>query len=89
MLILLAIIVIAGYALWRRSHRSTFVSGEAIKVHAVTLPLFEKTGADTKYSAFKMAVDPVYPKSDVALFADTKKTYLSGEYTAEKIQELM
>ena len=71
--------------------RSTFVSGEAKAVQSATKPLYEQQGKDTTFSAFKLAVAPVYNKPDVALFTDTKNTFLSDPagYTAERIQPLL
>jgi hypothetical protein len=88
--VVIALIALVALFTLCAPQRSTFVSGEAKAVQAATKPLYEQQGGATTYSEFKLAVAPVH-KPDVALFTDTKRTFLSDPdgYTADRVQPLL
>lgn len=67
------------------------VTPEARAVYSASQPLFDRRGAETKYSEFKRDVGTVYPGVDVALFTDTKRSWEAApkEYSPERVQALL
>jgi len=88
--VVIALLALAALFTMCAPQRSGFVSGAAKAVQSATKPLYEQQGSATTYSEFKLAVAPVH-KPDVALFTDTKNSFLSDPagYTPELVQRLL
>lgn len=81
----LALIVIAAWAMKIRCRRERFVSPEAKQVYDHAKDLFTHTGGRPTYSRFKMEV----PGADPVRFKDLQKLWNSGKLTPEAVQSAL